>query len=554
MQAAICFPIRMFGKMIGIFNLTSSTTDLFDAREVALLEEAAGDISFALENYEKARRHKRTEELVLANERRFRALLEKSTDMKTLTSAQGLFVYASPSVFSTFGYRVNEILGRPSFEFFHPDDRLALLQRRNEILDTPGAHFLFQYRIRHKAGHWVWCEGMLTNLLDEPDVNALVSNFRDISDRKHMEQQKEFDARNLGALINNTNDLLWSIDTNYNLITFNRSFFETVKAFSGKELKTGDSVFVAVLSQEQRARFEEFYKRAFSGEAFTAFDVIETPVQHTSEISFYPIRHDNQVVGTACHSRDVTERRKEEHERELMVSDLMQYTKNLEQFTFVVSHNLRAPIAHILGLANLLKEKLSEADRQQSQAYLFVAVNQLDMVISDLNKILEVRSASGLNREEIDLKQLLQEVRNALADAILQEQARIEEDLEVTQIYAFKSYLHSILLNLVDNAVKYHQRGVSPIIRISSRLINNNMELRIADNGQGMDLAQYGDKVFGMYQRFNFSTTGKGLGLFMIKTQVEAMNGKITVKSEPGRGTEFVIVLPLSKKAGEKNQ
>ncbi len=543
-QSTVSFPIRVFGKMTGTFNLTSQQPDWFDAREIALLEEAAGDISFALENFERAVMHQRTQDLVLANERRFRALLEKSKDMKALTDARGLFTYVSPSVLLTFGYAEDEILGKFSFDFFHPDDRAALSLQRNSILQSPGSFFQFQYRVLHKAGRWIWCEGTLTNLLDEPSVQALVSNFMNITERKNLEGQKEFDARNLAALINNTHDLMWSIDTSYNLITFNRPFFASVKLLSGKELSPGDGVFSAGLSQQQQAWFKELYDRAFLGESFTALEVTERPLENVSEISFYPIRHGSQVVGTACHARDVTERRKVEREREFMMSDLVRYIKNLEQFTYVVSHNIRAPIAQILGLSNILKGPLSQSDRKRSQEYMLMAVGQLDTVINDLNKILEVRSVVGLNREDIRLDKLLEDIRRSIAGTLEQEGAVIETDFQISTVCALKSYVYSVFINLIGNAVKYRKPKVPPVIKITARRLEKQVELRFTDNGIGMDLEQYGDKVFGMYQRFHLEISGKGLGLFMVKTQVEAMNGTIQVKSQLRQGTEFIIRLP----------
>lgn len=543
-QSAVCLPIRMSGKIVAVFNLGSSQDDWFDEREMDLLEEAAGDISFALENFEKAAQHQRIESLVLTNERRFRALIEKSRDMKTLTNIHGQFTYVSPSLLRTFGYSEEELLGRQASDFFHPDDRLELSQKRNTILQAPGAHIQFQYRLLHQSGYWIWCEGTLTNLLDDPDIKALVSNFRNITDRKRLEEEREFTSRNLAALINNTHDLLWSIDRSFRLLTYNLPFLESIRQHMGRDVKPGDSIFSIPMSEEQRRRFEGYYRRAFAGEVFTTIDVVSEPQLYIMEISFYPIRQGDQVVGTACHSRDITERRRAEQEREAMVADLVQYNKNLEQFTFIVSHNLRSPIAHILGISNVLKQQLSPEDRERSQAYLINSVNQLDTVVNDLNKILDSRNTLGLQREAIDLAAVLEEVKHSIGDTLNEEQVRLDVHLAVSRIFAFRSYIYSIFLNLITNAIKYRHPERAPVIRISSALKGKNVVLQIADNGLGMDLDQYGDKVFGMYQRFHLEVSGKGLGLFMVRTHVEAMNGEIKVTSFPDKGTEFLIRLP----------
>jgi len=183
-QAGMALPIKKFGKTVGVFGLYSATENFFDEAEISLLEEATGDISFALENFEREKKHRQTEELVLKNEKRFRSLIEKSADMKTLTNEEGNFMYGSPSITKVFGYSMDEFLNKPSVMFFHPDDVPGFVNNKLLIQDQPGKSFPFQYRFLHKNGSWIWCEGTLTNMLHEPGIEAFVSNFRDISEKK----------------------------------------------------------------------------------------------------------------------------------------------------------------------------------------------------------------------------------------------------------------------------------------------------------------------------------------------------------------------------------
>ncbi|MCE3227268.1 MAG: hypothetical protein K0S32_1819 [Bacteroidetes bacterium] len=544
-RSAVSFPIKKWGKMVGVFNLSSTQENFFDHREIDLLKEAAGDISFALENFEKASKHKITEEQLHHNERRFRGLIEKSTELKTLTSSAGLFVYASPSISKIFGYQEEEFLNKPAYDFFHPDDVQDLLIKRTGILDTPGASFNFQYRVRHKKGHWVWCDGTLTNMLHEPSINAMVSNFRDISQMKLAEEQKEFDQNNVAALINNTNDLLWSIDKDYKLITFNRPFYEVMKQASGKEMNKGDDVFQAALSEEHEQRFRTLYGRAFAGEAFTHVDVQEGEYGYAAEISFFPIQQGNDIIGTACYSRDVSQRLKQEKEREKMMADLTRYSKNLEQFAYVVSHNLRSPVANIIGLSGLLNSEISDEDKVLSQQHLVKAVTQLDVIVKDLNKILELRAAVAESKEKVNLNEIVRGIMDSIYETIISEKVHIDLDLQVTDVSSVKSYIYSIFYNLITNSIKYKQTQKNPLIRISSKELNGNVVIVFSDNGVGMNLDEYGTKVFGLYQRFHLNVSGKGMGLFMVRTQVEALEGNIVVKSSPGHGSVFTIELPV---------
>ena len=214
-------------------------------------------------------------------------------------------------------------------------------------------------------------------------------------------------------------------------------------------------------------------------------------------------------------------------QKEKMTADLIQRNKDLEQFAYIISHNLRAPVANIIGLSYRLQQTgLPDELRSQIGAGLSTSVTKLDEVIRDLNDILKIR-------QKVDeSKQLIEN-----------EKAVIFWDFtEAEEIVAIKSYLHSIFYNLISNSLKYRQLTVPPIIKITSRKVNGKIVLLFEDNGIGIDLSTAGEHVFGLYKRFHTDRAeGKGMGLYMVKTQVESMGGKISVSSEVNVGTQFLI-------------
>lgn len=441
------------------------------------------------------------EEIVSRNEKRFSALIEKSVDMKTLASFDGKLFYASPSVSKILGYTLDEFLNTPPSEMIHPDDIACVFENVQKIIQSEGSSFTSQHRLKHKNGNYIWCEGTMTNLLHEPYLNAIVSNFRDISERKLAEEkliksnrlyafisainqiivytkdertlfskscliahiigkfemawigkfdhdnkkillvdqngipensihlfsalcenngpqdhilrsgsyyvcndiqndlylenwkpfvahngiksciilpikkegsivgsfnlysteinffdeaeialleeatddisfaidvfdkekarkeaetviaqnriEREFDRNNLNALINNTNDLLWSVDRDFRLITSNKPFEEMGKINFGKAIQKGENILSVSYTPEMLKHFKEQYERAFNGESFTEIEHFEIPFEFWTEISYYPIRKGDQVIGTACHSRNITDiKRTEKHLQE----------------------------------------------------------------------------------------------------------------------------------------------------------------------------------------------------------------------------------------------
>jgi PAS domain S-box-containing protein len=183
-KSFIVLPIRRSGNIVGTFNLYSTVPDFFDTDEIGLLLEVTGDISFSLDDFEKAKRQKAAEDIIVQNEKLFRALIEKSGDMQTLTGKNGEILYFSPSVANIIGSDFEEFQKKKTFDFFHPDELPSFLEKRDAMLQVPGSSFYFQARFKHKCDHYKWCEGTVTNFLHEPGINAIVANFRDITERR----------------------------------------------------------------------------------------------------------------------------------------------------------------------------------------------------------------------------------------------------------------------------------------------------------------------------------------------------------------------------------
>lgn len=239
-------------------------------------------------------------------------------------------------------------------------------------------------------------------------------------------------------------------------------------------------------------------------------------------------------------------RKKAEADREKIALDLIQRNKDLEQFTYIVSHNLRHPVANIIGFNSVLNEmQLSVEDRNEMYDGINVSVLKLDEVIKDLNNILQVKHNISEIKENVIFFKLMSDVKHSLMQEISLSGAVITHNFEeINEILTIKSYMQSVFLNLISNSIKYRQPDIKPVISVTFQKIENGIQIIFKDNGLGIDLKKQGDKLFGLYKRFHTKyAEGKGVGLFMVKTQLQSLGGNIEVKSEPNVGTEWIVTL-----------
>lgn len=226
---------------------------------------------------------------------------------------------------------------------------------------------------------------------------------------------------------------------------------------------------------------------------------------------------------------------------------LTEANKGLLQFNNIVSHNLRAPVASIIGMSEVLKTPITEEEKSWAMSYMVDAARMLDTVICDLNAILATNSKP--EPEEIEFSKLTGSVLKSLEMQVAEAGAEIRLSIhpDATSIYTIRVYLHSILHNLVSNAVKYRHKGRLPEIAISALVKDKKYCITVQDNGIGIDLKKHSSDLFGLYKRFSHEQEGRGLGLHMTRTQVESLGGSIRVDSAPGAGSVFTVLLPVHR-------
>jgi PAS domain S-box-containing protein len=218
--------------------------------------------------------------------------------------------------------------------------------------------------------------------------------------------------------------------------------------------------------------------------------------------------------------------------------------KRLTNFAHIVSHNLRNHAGNISMLLSLYDMEESGEEKEVLLEHLGLASKRLNESIADLNEIIDQQYKTTNDQKELNLRKNVDKIKEILTTETLANNVRFEEDIpENLTVKYNSSYLESILLNLLSNAIKYRHPGRKPIVSIKAYEQNDSVFLEIADNGLGIDMDKYGEKLFGMYNTFHSNENSKGIGLFITKNQIESMGGSIEVESEPDKGTTFKIEL-----------
>lgn len=250
------------------------------------------------------------------------------------------------------------------------------------------------------------------------------------------------------------------------------------------------------------------------------------------------------TVAFGC-ARDITRQKAEAAEREKLTRDLGNKLNELMQFSYIVSHNLRSPVATILAACDLMDMQLDDAEKTEARNCIFMAAQNMDALLRDLNVILSAKSMINEKHESFSVSEMVHDILQALNREVTNAGTIIYTDItpRAEQVNTIKGYVQSCLYNLISNAIKY--RDPSRPLELSIKIWKEYQAVyfEVADNGIGIDLERHRNKIFGLYQRFNDHIEGKGLGLHMTKVQVEALGGTISVKSQPGKGSTFTFTI-----------
>ncbi len=242
-------------------------------------------------------------------------------------------------------------------------------------------------------------------------------------------------------------------------------------------------------------------------------------------------------------AKDITHVKKLEEERNLLLIELAKLNADLKKFTYTTSHDLRSPVNNLLSLFSLLD--MSQIEDEQTLEYIELLNSSTIQMKNTLDKYVDAISQEkkiNIQLEELSLEDTFFTVINSINTLVQKSETNFEVDFSEAPEVKFSSfYLQSILLNLISNSIKYANPKIAPQIKIGSKKNQQGVEVTFTDNGQGFDMEKVGDAIFGLHQSFHNNKDSKGIGLYLIKSHMDSLGGKISVQSKVNEGTTFIL-------------
>lgn len=523
-----------------------------DITQQKITDKALQKLNTALEERVK----ERTAE-VYKNEKKYRALIENNYDVISLLDKKLNIIYRSPSAFRVTGYDNNELDTIYSVKNLHPDDVAAAEIKIKQVFDNPFKTVSTLFRNKHKNGTYLWIEGTMTNLLKDKNVEAIVLNYRDVTERvegvaKLIDSEKLY--RNLFENILHGFAYCHAIFINeilqdYSFLTVNKEY-ETLmelENITGKKISQllpglllADIEYAAalteVLKSGQPDKIETYYK----------------PLKKWFSISMYSSGKNNFV----CLMDNITDR-KETEERIFKINEeleekviyrtgqLKKTNEELEAFSYSISHDLRAPLRGIIGFTTILEEDyVDKLDTEAKRLLSIIKNNTVKMgkLIDDL------LSFSRLNRQQI-IKTSIN--LNTLLDGLVagfNNNVKNPIQWKIASLPSIKgdaATIEQVWINLLSNAIKYSRKKDHPTIEIGWKQTSTEEVFFVKDNGVGFDL-KYKTKLFKVFQRLHSEAEfeGTGIGLAIIEKIITKHGGSVWADAAIDEGACFYFSIP----------
>lgn len=490
-------------------------------------------------------------ETIARSEKRFRGVIESSHDIFLLLDADLNTIYRSPSSPRIIGYME---ANTPEYRLsrVHPEDVTGYDRSWEQVLQNPGVPVPIKFRMRHFDGYYLWLEGFLTNLLQDDAVQAIVANLQDITQRKVSEQLLEKSERLYRTIASNIpGSAICLLDTDLTYTLLEGDMLEKFGYSKGELL--GKKV-TDIVTPDREKKIMAIFRRVLGGEHI---QIEDSMAGYNTISSYIPLKDEtNQVHGVMVIIIDVTELKNAQLELEKMnislehiieerTAQLIAANKELEAFSYSVSHDLRAPLRGIDGWSLALLEDYGNQLDEKANQYITrvrTETQRMGELIDDMLKLSRI-SRTELKPSRVNLSEIAMVIVARLQEETSGREVRftIAPDL---MVQGDANLLEIALTNLLNNACKFSSKKERAEIELGQTMYEGKPVFFVKDNGAGFDMAT-AKKLFGAFQRMHRQSEfpGTGIGLAIVKRIISLHQGEIWAEATPGAGATFYFTL-----------
>lgn len=378
---------------------------------------------------------------------------------------------------------------------------------------------------------------------DNGDVTGFLGIAADISEAKKAQQALRDSEAKYRRIFESVQDVFYQTDRD-GIIT---DISPSIEKYSGYKRsyiigKPSAEFYYYVEDREKLA--QALLEKGYVNDFELRMKTFDDKLVYVSVNAHFVVNKDGNITGTEGSMRDISERKLKEQQLTNTLDIISEQNKRLFNFAHIVSHNLRSHSGNLELLLVLYNEAKNDEEKTVLLQYLKTVSVQLSETISHLNEVVSIQTNISHQRKKINLHDYVENARSTLFGEISMHDIVFENNVPADIfVYYNEAYLESILLNFLSNAIKYRNHERQAFVKANAYYEQENLILEIEDNGVGIDLDKYGDKIFGMYKTFHGNEDAKGIGLFIAKNQIEAMGGRVDVESQVGIGTKFKIYL-----------
>jgi PAS domain S-box-containing protein len=534
------------------FTLVNKEGNSVRVSEKAIVVVEAG--TCYIDGYIQKTSRNKAENLLVKSPVFFQKAINQSS-VVSITDVNGDIIYANELFCSFSEFSPEELVGRNHRIMnsgYHSNSFFK------DMWSTIHSGQIWRGEIRNlsKSGKYYWMDTVISPVMDN---NEIITGFISISNLVNERKEIENALRESEELNNSVLDALTSriavIDRYGKILKANkawREYSDTMDCSVNLHCAPEDN-YLDHLMDKQHEGIEisnaiEGIMAVLSKKEFS-FQMEYRCDNHQKWFLMSARGYGKDTVKVVLRFVDITSSKNTELQLTRLVNELTNRNNEHMQFNYIVSHNLRGPIAQLIGLCSIISfPNIQDHEKERTIQYIKKSALKMDDLVKDLSGILSSRSTVHQVKENVSFDLMLESILDSLYIQIKDTHAEIKVQMEkdARGMYTVKHYLESIIYNLVSNAIKYRSQNRSPKIRLSFKREEEFMVITVTDNGVGIDLERHAKKVFGLYHRFHEHIEGKGLGLYMTKTQVESLGGSISIKSRPEEGTEITVRIPYA--------